>query len=217
MAPQRVAAMAVACFHFLRSLLLCLGRPLLNKLPSSFEATKTMEDAYAFKDKRGMDGMTKFMECVGDTSQILGTNQPSPTDDKHDCSLVAGANDEPSDGQMSKESERASRAQEIEENNAILRQEIVQLQQALEQSDASLAFKKNEYNQMICIVRKFFSYFSPPEKASEAAVSFIMAEGNFGQQVACMQDFLRCFTNDRKFGIKYHRRKKKNLAEPTPN
>ncbi|RLN39737.1 uncharacterized protein C2845_PM01G35990 [Panicum miliaceum] len=116
---------------------------------------------------------------------------------------------------MREQSEHARRVQELEENNAILRQRIVELQQTLKERNASLALKKNDYLELIHIVWNFFSYFKPPEKASEAAVSFIKAEGNFDQQVACMQDFLNCFTIDRKFGIKYQRRKKKNLAEPT--
>jgi hypothetical protein len=72
--------------------------------------------------------------------------------DKHGWSLVADTNDEPSDSQMSEQSEHARRAQELEENNAILRQKIVELQQTLEESNASLALKKNEYVKLISIV-----------------------------------------------------------------
>jgi hypothetical protein len=53
---------------------------------------------------------------------------------------------------MSEQSEHARRAQELEENNAILRQKIVELQQTLEESNASLALKKNEYVKLISIV-----------------------------------------------------------------
>ncbi|XP_012698115.2 uncharacterized protein LOC101769081 isoform X2 [Setaria italica] len=220
--PQIIlfVAMAVACFHFLRSLLVLfhLGRPVLNKLPSYLgTTTNAMEGTdVSSEPKRGMDGMTQVMECVGDTSQ------PSVTD--AGCSFVADSrypdecsnNVEPPDDRMSK-SEHARRVHQLEEMNAILQQKIIWLQHELRQSDACLAFKKDEYNTLIGAVRNFFGIFKPHEEASAAAVSFIKAEGNFYQQVACMQDFLSYLVLDRKFGIKYQRRKKKLSPEPTTN
>lgn len=93
------------------------------------------------------------------------------------------------------------------------------------------------------LLQNFFNIFKPHEKASAAAVSFVKAEGNFYQQVACMQvcekeicfslfstmqgmtltysfmwqEFLSYLVLDRKFGIKYQRRKKKMPPEPTAN
>ncbi|CAN6298644.1 unnamed protein product [Urochloa humidicola] len=218
--PQGIVAMAVACFHFLRSLLLRLGRPVLNKLPSYLGTTKAMEEKDCSKvSKRGMDGMEQLMEYVGNTSQGTSTDA-----DKHGCSLVLDArypdecsnNVEPSNDWMSKQSEDARRVRELERENAILRQKIIRLQEELRLSDACLAFRKDEYNTMISVVRNFFSIFKPHEKASAAAVSFIIkAEGN--QQVSCMKDLLSYLVLDRKFGIKYQRRKKKKLPELKTN
>ncbi|CAL4917776.1 unnamed protein product [Urochloa decumbens] len=210
--PQRIVVIAVAFFHFVRSLLLRLGRPVLNKLPlpSNLGTTKAMEETDASNVcKRGMDGMAQFIEYIGDTSQ------PAATDaDKHGCSSVLDArypdecfnNVEHSDDWTSKQSEDARRVRELEEENAILQQKIIRLQEELRLSDACLAFRKDEYNTMISVVRNFFSVFKPHEKAS--AVPFIKAEGN--QQVACMKDLLSYLALDRKFGIKYQRRKKKS-------
>ncbi|CAN6317700.1 unnamed protein product [Urochloa humidicola] len=216
--PQGIVAVAVACFHFLRSLLLRLGQPVLNKLPSYLGTTKAMEETASEVSKRGMDGMAQFMEYVGDTSQGAATDA-----DKHGCSLVLDArypdecsnNVEPSKDWTSKQSEDARRVRELEKENAILQQKIIRLQEELRLSDACLAFRKDEYNTMMSVVRKFFSVFKPHEKASAAAVSFIKSEGN--QQVSCIKDLLSYLVSDRKFGIKYQRRKKKKLPKLTTN
>jgi hypothetical protein len=80
---------------------------------------------------------------------------------KQGCSFVADSrcpdeccsnNVEPPDDRMS-EYEHARRVHQLEKENATLQQKINWLQHELRQSDACLAFKKDEYNTLIGAVR----------------------------------------------------------------